>query len=368
MKLCFIMNIATHYDAPIYKLLDEHYDVSWYFGDNAGGIKTLDPSFFKGEYHQSQTKNLVGGWYYQQGVPSLISKDFDRYIILGETRSLSTWLFLFRSLFHRKKKVFAWSHGWYGKETKLETFLKKIFFKMPNGGVILYGNYARNLMIKEGFNPEKLFVRHNSLDHSKQAELRNSGLASDIYKNHFQNDNPVIVMIGRLNARKHLDMLIDAMAILRSKGHGYNAVLIGDGEDRTRLETLAKENNLSENIWFYGACYDEKENAELVYNSDLCVLPGDVGLTAMHTMTFGVPLISHNHFPFHGPEHEAIIPGMTGDFYEYGDVNSLATTIQNWFEAHTDREAIRLACYKEIDENWTPEYQFGVISNAIENK
>lgn len=361
------MNIATHYDVTIYKLLDDNYNIDWYFGDNYWDLKKADLSCLKGGVHEVHTKCLWGGWSFQKGILALLKKDYSNYIILGETRSLSTWLFLLVSKFHHRKKVILWSHGWYGKESKLEVFLKKIFFKMANSGVILYGNYAKSLMIMEGFNPEKLYVRHNSLDHNKQIELRNSGLYSNIFKVHFDNDYPVIVMIGRLIYRKHLNLLFEAMSILREEGHFYNAVLIGDGDDRERLQKIALGKSLSNNIWFYGACYDEKINAELVYNSDLCVLPGDVGLTAVHSMTFGLPIITHNYFPFHAPEREAIIPGKTGDFYEYGNVQSLANTIQNWVDTHKDRESIRLACYKEIDDNWTPEFQYNAISNALNN-
>jgi glycosyltransferase involved in cell wall biosynthesis len=84
---------------------------------------------------------------------------------------------------------------------------------------------------------------------------------------------------------------------MRSRGFFCNAVLIGDGEDRLRLEGIVKERGVNKQVWFYGACYDEKQNAELIYNADMCVVPGDVGLTAIHSMMFGTPVISHNYFP-----------------------------------------------------------------------
>lgn len=115
-------------------------------------------------------------------------------------------------------------------------------------------------------------------------------------------------------------------------------------------------------MWFYGACYDEKPNAELIYNADLCVAPGNVGLTAMHTMVFGTPVISHNDFKWQMPEFEAIHPNETGDFFEYKNTESLASTISNWFSVHkSDRAEVRRFCYHEIDTQWNPNFQIKVI-------
>lgn len=83
---------------------------------------------------------------------------------------------------------------------------------------------------------------------------------------------------------------------------------------KQQLQQQVKSYNLANNIWFYGACYDEIKNAALIYNADLCVSPGNVGLTAMHSMVFGTPVITHNDFKWQMPEFEAIEPGKTGDF------------------------------------------------------
>ena len=55
-----------------------------------------------------------------------------------------------------------------------------------------------------------------------------------------------------------------------------------------------------------GECYSEETNAKLIYNADLCVAPGNIGLTAIHVMMFGCPAITHNDFKWQMPEFEAI--------------------------------------------------------------
>ena len=368
MKLCVIYNYAQHYRTSIFKLIDEEFDCDFVFGDSMADVKKMDYSVLHGNVFESHTLRLIGGWYYQKGIPSLIKGKYDAYILLGETRSLSTWLFCLRArLFHPKKKVFFWSHGWYGKETRVERFIKICFFKLPNGGTFLYGNYARGLMIEEGFNPDKLFVIHNSLAYDEQAATRQQLTIKPIYQEHFKNDYPNLFFVGRLTPVKKLDMILCAMALLKEKGHYYNMTLIGGGEKKGELEALVKQLGLEKNVWFYGPCYDENVLGEMIYNADLCVSPGNVGLTAMHAMVFGTPVISHDDFPHQMPEFESIREGETGTFFIHDDINSLADSISKWFDTKWGkREEVRATCMKEIDENWTPQFQIEVLKKHLQ--
>ena len=141
---------------------------------------------------------------------------------------------------------------------------------------------------------------------------------------------------------------------------------IGDGETMKDLKSLCENLDLCDRVWFYGACYDEKTLGELIYNADLCVSPGNIGLTAMHTMVFGTPAITHDDFSHQMPEFEAIHDGETGSFFHYGNIESLADCITRWFSLNGDRrESVRNACMKEIDNYWTPNYQIKVLLEHI---
>lgn len=366
-RLCLIYNFAPKYREGIFRLIDSEYDCHWYFGRNNTDIKGLDCSFLKNVTELDVVKIRKTPFTWQKGVLRLLDNpEYGTFFILGDINSLSTWaLLLKRKLRHHGKRIYVWTHGWYGKESALRVWLKKRFFRMTDG-VFLYGNYARNLMIKEGFNPERLYVIHNSLAHEKQKELRQKLQPSDILRNHFHNDNSNLIFIGRLTGVKRLEMLIEAMAILRERGMPTNLTLVGDGVKRAKLERLSKEKDLTDRIWFKGECYDESVNASLIYNADVCVSPGNVGLTAIHTMTFGTPVITHNNFPMQMPEFEAITEGITGAFFEYNDTESLAETLEKWLtENRNRREEIREACFNEIDSNWTPQFQMEVINKNL---
>jgi glycosyltransferase involved in cell wall biosynthesis len=366
MKICIIYNFAQHYRTSIFQLIDLEYDCDFFFGDSYLNIKKMDYSLLKGKVTEGPTKH-IGAWSYRPGIQKLLWRDYDAYILLGESRSLSTWLFCIRArLFHPRRKVYFWSHGWYGKESRAERIIKKLLFKLPNGGSFLYGNYSRELMIKEGFNPEKLYVIHNSLAYDEQVAIRKQLTASPVYKEHFGNENPNLMFIGRLTHIKKLDQVLRAMAQLKDRGQNYNMTFIGGGETQKELQKLSSELGLEKNVWFYGPCYDEKKLSELIYNADLCVSPGNVGLTAMHAMVFGTPVLTHNDFPHQMPEFEAIHEGETGAFFKIDDVASLAEGVAKWFAEKGDkREDVRKACMKEIDENWTPQFQIEVLKKHL---
>lgn len=120
MRLCLIYNFAQHYRTSIFRLIDQEYDYGFFFGDSYLNIKKMDYSLLQGRVTEGLTK-YIGGWSYRPGIQKLLWKDYDAYIMLGESRSLSTWLFCVRArLFNSKKKVYFWSHGWYDKESKGE--------------------------------------------------------------------------------------------------------------------------------------------------------------------------------------------------------------------------------------------------------
>lgn len=366
MKILYLDNVASHYRKAIFLLMDQNFEIDYLFGASLGDIKQMDTSLLSGHVEKTYIKNLPLGWNWQPGLISKLLKKYDRYLLIGESRALATWVFcILAALVGKREQVYFWTHGWYGKETYIEKVLKKFYFHLAGGGIFLYGNYARELMIKEGFSSQKLYTIHNSLDYDHQLAIRQMMKPTDIYSSHFENDNKTIIVIGRLNARKRLEMLIEAIRTLNSKNKYYNVVFVGDGVERKTLEELTTKYGLRNQVWFYGACYDEVTNAELIYNADVCVTPGDIGLTAIHCLSFGTPCITHNDYTHQGPEFEAIKPWETGCFFNSGDVNNLIKVINEWFEHNRDREEIRRKCYEEIDEQWTPSFQLNVLKSVF---
>lgn len=365
-KICFFNRSTIHYRKNVWLLMDKELPCDFYFGDSRPGkIKPIpyeEFEHFKGEFHNVS----IGPFYWQKGAMKLLKGDYTDIITPGDYYCLSTWMLLLRAR-RKKKNVYLWTHGAYGDETGFKKWIALKSKKLAKG-VFLYGNYAKGILEKWGIPSEKMFTIYNSLSYDEQLPLRNAIQPSDLYAEHFKNDNRNIVFIGRLTVVKKLDQILKAVKILKGQGINYNVTFIGDGVVKSKLEALTAEFGLQDMVWFYGALYDEKKIAEFLYNADLCVSPGNVGLTAMHAMIFGCPVISHNNFPKQMPEFEAIEPGKTGAFFKEDDIEDLARAIKQWSETCSDREAVRNACYKVIDEKYNPHVQIETIRKAINNQ
>jgi len=365
-NICCIFNFGSHYRKSIYLLMDRELKCDFYFGNKIpGNIKAMNYQLLAG--YQKSLKNiyLFGNFYWQKGSIGLIFKRYKHIIIDGELYNISNWLILILSKL-LGKKTYCWTHGWYGRESRVKIIIKKIFFGLSYH-IFLYGDYARELMIKEGFINEKLSCIYNSLDYDKQLMIRKKLNYLKIYNTHFKNENLNLIFIGRLTRSKRIDILLHALKKLKNQSQNFNLTLIGDGECKNKLISLSVQLGLIKNIWFYGACYNEEKLAELIYNADLCVSPGNVGLTAMHSMSYGTPVLTHNNYPYQMPEFEAIINEKTGIFFEYENYISLAEKIRYWFSLNLDRGLIRKNCYDVIDTKYNPHYQISLLKNVILN-
>ena len=212
--------------------------------------------------------------------------------------------------------------------------------------MVLYSNRSKAIGVSKGFDPKTLHVIYNSLDYDEQKKWRGRIARQDVLRVRselFEDaERPMIICTGRLVKYRHLDLLMAAMSVLRAEGHPVNLLLVGDGPEQPKLQELAAQNRLGQAVVFYGACYDEYRLAELIMAANATVIPGRVGLTAMHSFAYGVPVISHDEPDDQGPEWEAIVPGTTGDLYKYGNVADLARKIREWTSAEfIDRRLVR---------------------------
>jgi glycosyltransferase involved in cell wall biosynthesis len=361
-KTCLIYNYAQHYRSSIFKLLDKDLGVDFYFGDKMDDVKKIDYSLLSNYKGELKNIKIFSAFYWQKGAVSLLFKKYDKYIILGDYHCLSTWCFMLLNKFSNKK-IYLWSHGWYGNENFIKKVIKKIFFNLSDG-IFLYGNYAKRLMIKEGFHKQDLHVIYNSLNFDDQLLVRGKFQKSTVYFNHFKNDYPVLIFIGRLTKLKKLDQLINACKILFKKEIFVNVVFIGSGIEEERLKEEAY--SIKDNVWFYGACYEEEKIGELIYNATICISPGNVGLTAIHSLVYGTPVITHSDFNNQMPEFEAIEEDVSGSFFLKDNEIDLANKIINWLFNSQSRQNIRDNCYKIIDDKYNPHVQLDIISRILE--
>ncbi|WP_207725340.1 glycosyltransferase [Clostridium hominis] len=86
----------------------------------------------------------------------------------------------------------------------------------------------------------------------------------------FSNKNINIVSVGRLNYQKGFELAIEACATLKERGYKIRWNILGDGEERSKLECLIKKLKLENEFKLLGI----KENPyPYIANSDIYVQP-----------------------------------------------------------------------------------------------
>ena len=362
VKLCCIFNYAPLYRKSIFKKIDSEFDSQFCFDDLESDIAKMDYSDFNKEPIILHDRNVLGSplrW--RSGLLRLVFKDYKHYLVIGDG-NISYFLFIpFCHLLG--KKVYAWGHGYKSFSGKMGWFLRWLANSFDE--FFIYGEGGKKRMIDLGVQESKISVIYNSLNEGVDP-VNQVNLKSNLFSSHFGNTFPVLVFVGRLTKIKQLDWVINAQVHHRSKGLHYNVIFIGDGTEKNNLLEMVKVHNLEEQVWFYGLCYNDEELSSLLYNCDLCVSPGNVGLTALHAMSYGTPVVSNDDFETQMPEYETIVPGYTGDLYKKGSFTDFCNKIENWLSLKKDRELIRNNCYKIVNDKFNSHYQIDLLKSIIQ--
>ncbi len=293
----------------------------------------------------------------------LIKKRPDVYIILANPNSISSWMCMIVARL-LGCIVLAWSHGFLTDENSLKNKLRRLYYRIPHGH-LLYGNKARDIMIKRGFNRDKLDVIYNSLDYEKQAALReklNKEKRANVRRDlNIPEAGILLISIGRLMSKLKIDQAIEGIKYLRNQQKDVYLLVIGDGPEKENLTKKSATLGISDRVIFYGACHNEEILSQLFNAADMCVVMGKVGLSAMHALGYGIPLVTNNNLDKHFPEIEAIAENETGWFFAEDDIVSFVKQIK---PIEYRGECYR-KCIEVIEDRYTPAKQSKLIENAI---
>jgi glycosyltransferase involved in cell wall biosynthesis len=208
-------------------------------------------------------------WLQQWNPDALIMEANPRYL---STSSAVKWMH------QQHKPVIGWGLGSPPLSGLLAGFrqTRRLSFLTQFDAILAYSQRGADEYAALGFPKEKIFVAHNSVSAPPSSPLPARPSTFNL--------QPVILFVGRLQARKRLDSLFRACAKIKN----VRLVIIGDGPERAALESLAKE--IYPSAEFIGA----KHGAELkpyFAEADLFVLPGTGGLAVQEAMSYGLPVI-----------------------------------------------------------------------------
>ena len=373
-KILFITNFFPSYRKSIWqKLLNNNKsDVIFYFDPIQNEGIQVEELFFSESNKLNSFKEVKNFYFFgrviwqSRIVRECLSGSFKQAIFLGDMNILSTWISLLICRLRRKKTI-LWTHGFYGNENYIKRQLRILFYSIGNK-YLLYEQRGKKLMIRAGFDANKIFVIYNSLDYELQKEYFENYQKNNTKREltFFKNSKlKTILFLGRLTSVKKIDLLIKSLNKLNSKRVNFNLLIIGEGSKKSSLKKIAKEGLEKRWIYFYGKTYKESELSKLIYSSDLMVSPGNTGLNAVHALSYGTPVGTHNNFYKQMPEAAIIEDQKTGFFFNENDSDDLSLNIDLWFSKF-DINLTQAERRRIIDEKYNPEYQIKVMQKALD--
>jgi glycosyltransferase involved in cell wall biosynthesis len=369
LQVAVVYPFFPHYRAPVFReLLERGENDYWLVGDTQSvepGVTEWQPEN-RARFIRARCRSLGSSFMIQNELISLsLRRDLDAFVFLANPYFLSTWIAAAIARL-RGKRVLFWTHGWTRTERGLKSWLRSAFYRLSHG-LLLYGHQARRAGITRGFSPDRLHVVYNSLDYETHKRLRQQVTPEQVQalkQSLFENPSlPLVVCTARLTRRCRFDLLIEAQARLAKTGHAINVLLIGDGPEKAALEAQARR--LGAPVKFLGACYDEETLAGWTMAAHVTASPGKVGLTAIQSLAYGTPVITHSDVETQGPEWEAIQPGHSGGFFRRDDVDDLARVLKLWTSGPAPSFAARERCWQIIERYYNPSYQRLAIELAL---
>ncbi len=167
---------------------------------------------------------------------------------------------------------------------------------------------------------------------------------------------PVLLSVGRLQRRKGHDLAIAAVALLKGEFPGLQYLIAGDGQERARLEDLARAHAVDQQVRFLGGVSDD-QLPSLYAACDIFLMPtrrdaSDVegfGIVFLEAAATGKPSIGGRN----GGVPEAVADGETGLLVEGTDGGELADAIRTLARSPTLRATMGAAGRQRVVRSFT---------------
>lgn len=145
------------------------------------------------------------------------------------------------------------------------------------------------LIKKQGYDPRKVKVIRNGIETAGWPASRVDRAKHRLELRLGANDL-LVGAVGRLDAQKGFDVLVEAMAALKS--FPIKCVILGEGPERGRLENLVRKHQLEKSVWLLG---ERADVPSWLSSFDVYCLPSRwEGLpnALLEAMALGLPVVA----------------------------------------------------------------------------
>ncbi|MEL7472951.1 MAG: glycosyltransferase family 4 protein [Planctomycetota bacterium] len=319
-----------------------------------GKVPSLEPSGFEGSFHRSRRGAGVSFSGFQ--LAQACRKKADVIVLPWTTRETM----LVPSMLRARAAgvgVVLWGHGYSKNEAGWRRKIRNTITGLAHT-IVLYNRSAADRLIDEGLDASRVFVAPNALDQTPIQATRDACLADGATLEAFQREHgfvrddgskrPGLLFVSRLERDNRVDRLLDATAMLGDEGLDPRVVVVGKGEALDELKAQADRLGIADHCSFTGAVYGEAELAPWFCSCDLFCYPENIGLSILHAMGYGLPIVTSDRRAAQNPEIETLEHELNGLVYEHGSNRALADALgrllrDEAFRARLGAEAHRTA-------------------------
>ena len=270
-----------------------------------------------------------------------------------------------------------WGQGYSRRESWLRR-RPRAWMGRAADSLVFYNETGRDLFVGDGVDRRRTFVAYNSLDtaaiDAAIVDWHAGGDASfDARIDAFRRSRglrdgwPIALCVARLYPDRKIERLIEAAAILWSRGLRFHVVFVGsvEADYGAAMRSLIAAHGLGDCVRFAPGTYDERELAGWFLASRLFAFPTFVGLSLHHALAYGLPALCTDRANANGPEIEALRPGENGLTYRDGDVADLAERLGRMLTDDALIGRLRAGARRVIDETFNIERMVDGFVDAI---
>jgi glycosyltransferase involved in cell wall biosynthesis len=335
IRVSIIQPSLAKYRVPVFRELASRpgIDLKVIYGVNPGVPNVVAEGFRAIPVHRWQRK-IAGKLVMFQGAEwkYCSRRQSDVVVLRWSPRSLVQAPALLRARAEGIATI-LWGHGYSKRDRGWWRVLRDWLGKRASA-LLFYEPRTRDSYARQGWNRDRLFVALNSLDHTEIEAARQWWQERPSELEQFQRERgldsgPVILFVSRLHAANHVEWLVQAAMELARQMPGLKTVIIGNGEaERERLKRLAAEAGFESSFLFEDGIYDELRLAPWFLSATVFCYPANMGLSLIHSLWYGLPVVASDRLDIQGPEVIALEPGVNGLSYEFGNVRSLVEALR----------------------------------------
>ncbi|MEO0586728.1 MAG: glycosyltransferase family 4 protein [Planctomycetota bacterium] len=250
-----------------------------------------------------------------------------------------------------------WGHGY----SKAEAGWRKAGREGVAGlakALLFYSKPTRDGYAKSGWDEQRLFVAPNALDHAPSAAAAAAwrDKPDELAKfkaEHGLDGGPVVLFVSRFEEANRLDLLIEAIDRLRAGGSAVKAAIVGKGEpEGARLRAMIEAKGLGDRVVMPGAIYGEEAIAPWMLSADVFCYPANIGLSLLHAMGYGLPVVTSDDVASQNPEIAALEDGRNGLLYRHDDAGALAEALGKLIGDRAERDRMAAEALATVEERF----------------